>query len=264
MYGWKRGAGDPTQLQKLTTAIEVAGAWCILKGRTFFTPKAEAVLAVDKRPPVLYLRSFRDEKPDSVKLEGMGLYIDRSLEMKLAKYFRPFGPFVAIGSQQDSQPKLGAIRLMRSDDEWQIEIKNLMSRSANIVTAVGISQWIKWEINEIVTRNYVNKTIFMFPVTIYQGWRLKRKRKAEQDLRLKIFREALGTNLADQLKDGEFALSCVVMDNNVCVVVSKVPSSNAQVLALIVGHCLHAKYINSRLSQNSEDGHRARLRQSQL
>jgi hypothetical protein len=83
--------GNPLQLMQLSTLVEIGGALLVLKGRAYFTPKAETVLAIDKRTPVLYLRSFLDETPDTVQWSSASAFVDRSLEMKLARYFLPFG-----------------------------------------------------------------------------------------------------------------------------------------------------------------------------
>jgi len=248
---------SPPQLfQYASSAVGVFGAWCILKGRTFFTPKGEACLAIDQRQPILYLRSFQDEHSDAVSFFWPQPRIDRSTEMKLAKYFKPIGPFVAIGSPKDAQPKLGAIRLLRSDDKWQVEVASLMNNARNIVASVGISPWIKWEISEIVARKHLQKTLFMFPITLQWGSMFQRFRrwalaeswileeKAQEALRIKVLEESAGVKLQDQVAADEFVLSTVLLKSNLLVLVSKKPSSNALVLALIVAHSLQAKYQN--------------------
>ena len=106
----------------LLRLVQIVGVVGIFKGRSYFLPTAEAVLAVDRRSPILYLRSFLDEKPDIARYSGDLSHFDRSYEMKLSRYFSVFGPFVAIGSPKDKLPKLGALRLMRSEEEWQNEV----------------------------------------------------------------------------------------------------------------------------------------------
>jgi hypothetical protein len=221
------------QAQQLSLALEALGVWCILKGRTYFVPKAEAVLAIDTRQPILYLRSFLDEKPDYYSTKSS---IDRSTEMKTQKYFSPFGPLVAIGSKQDAQPKLGAIRLLRSDDDWQSEVKGLMERSSNIVAAVGLTDWIKWELQEITQRGHTEKTFFLFPVTNLKRWRPLKRLRQQQEERLNVFKEIIGLDIAPILENKEFILVCYKSKNGTHVVTTKKPSSNTQVMALAVAH----------------------------
>ena len=226
------GSGAPASLLRLidslTLGIEIIGALCIIKGRSYFLPRAEAVLAMDKRPPILYLRSFLDEKPKYLSFDWGGLRIDRSLEMKISKYFQVFGPLVAIGSPRDKVPKLGALRLMRSDEEWQTEVTGLMVASRWLVASVGVSSWIKWELSEIVSRGHLSKTVFLLPAT-------------QRDERIKALVDSLPmehNRALSQLPLTTPVLACVATLGNVTVLTCDSPSSNAQFVATIVGHHL--------------------------
>ena len=172
--------------------IVLSGFYCVQRGRKYFVPTAEAVLAIDKRDPILYLRSFLDDKAhafsDWIDIAGT------SVEMELSKYFRPFGPFVAIGSPEDRLPKLGAIRLMRSDGEWQKEVASLMASSRWIVAAVGSSGWIKWEISEIIAKTYLGKALFVFPDASFG-----RKRREQQERRFQTLAERIPTDFAAEV-----------------------------------------------------------------
>lgn len=57
------GKGNPNALLNLSTLVEIGGVLLILKGRAYFTPTPEAVLAIDKRAPILYLRSWGLGRP---------------------------------------------------------------------------------------------------------------------------------------------------------------------------------------------------------
>jgi hypothetical protein len=220
---------------KISTAIEVVGGLCLVKGRSYFLPTAEAVLALDKRDPILYLRSFADEGPSYKELTGGFQFLDRSLEMKLSRYFNSFGPFVAIGSQADRLPKLGAIRLRRSDQDWQDEVASLMADSRTIVAAVGITPWIKWELSEIVRRRYVDKTIFLFPVTAKSA----KERTKQQALRIQVMNELTQQEIDHEnlgLEKSELLLSLVVKGDRIIVITSKKFGSNDKFLAAIVAH----------------------------
>jgi hypothetical protein len=235
----RSGERIPAQLSQMGTAMELFGAFCLLKGRSYFLPTAEAVLALDARAPVLYLRSFLDEKPNYYEMTAGLRFFDRSIEMKLAKYFNSFGPFVAIGSQRDKVPKLGAIRLMRSDQDWRSEVTSLMASSHAIVAAVGLTPWIKWELSEIVARNYTSKTLFLFPVMTRFGFRIRRKRRKQQAERIEVLTEIMPADVRSQdfeLKKKEVLLAYVSNAGRKVAIVCRKPSSNAQFLAAILAH----------------------------
>jgi hypothetical protein len=222
-------------LQKVAKLIEIYGAFLVFKGRQYFVPKAEAILALDRRPPLLYLRSFLDEKPDIVNVQTGYVYVDRSLEMKLSRNFREVGPFVAIASPQDKLPKLGAARLTRTDDEWQGEVWRLMGEAQRIVALVGTSKWIRWEMGEIVARGYTAKTLFLVPVPRPWLWR----RKNEKEQRIEALSETLGLpagELTGKVAKRHSVLCTVMRNGEPLVLTSHVVHSNALFLAAMIGH----------------------------
>ena len=161
--------------------------------------------------------------------------------MKLARYFLPFGPFLAIGSPRDALPKLGAMRLIRSDDEWQGEVMTLMEKAQLILASVGSSEWIKWELAESLRRGFEDKSLFIFPVTIRSVWRLKRKRAAQQTERINTLRALYGPTEQpnyDILKPNEFLLAQVTTSAQTILLTSRLPGSNSQLLSVVVGHYL--------------------------
>jgi hypothetical protein len=151
-----RQAGQVIQL------INIAGAVLMLYARRRFLPNADAVLAIDRRSPVLYLRSFEDDEK-SVNKFNANLLIDYSFETRLSRNFLAFGPFVAVGSPRDQFPKLGAVRLSLSNNEWQGRVSALMEQSRIIIASIGRSTWIKWEIAELFNSGHWKKTIFVVP-----------------------------------------------------------------------------------------------------
>jgi hypothetical protein len=211
--------------------IVISGFYCVQRGRKYFVPTAEAVLAIDKRDPILYLRSFLDDKAhafsDWIDIAGT------SVEMELSKYFRPFGPFVAIGSPEDRLPKLGAIRLMRSDGEWQKEVASLMASSRWIVAAVGSSRWIKWEISEIIAKTYLGKALLVFPDAS-----LGRKRREQQERRFQTLAELIPTDFAAEvahLDKSEF-LEAYVHKTDKTVLITCHDDLSSPFLSAVVAH----------------------------
>lgn len=233
--------GNSSQLLQLSTLVEIGGALLVLKGRAYFVPKAEAVLAIDKRTPIVYLRSFTDEAVDTVHWTANSAFVDRSFEMKLARYFLPFGPFLAIGSPRDALPKLGALRLMRSDAEWQGEVMTLMERSQLLVASVGTSKWIKWELAESLRRGFENKSLFIFPLTMHRGRRAKQKQAAQHEERINTLKALYSPSESPDyktLRPKEFLLVQVGAQAQTILLTTHKPGSNSLVLAVVIGHYL--------------------------
>jgi hypothetical protein len=94
-----------------------------VSARTYFAPAIENLLTTDRRSPVLFLRSFFDERGWAENSMQPGVAIlDYSLEAQHAEHFGHIGPFIAVGSprwRDRNAPHVGAARAQLSNDEWQ-------------------------------------------------------------------------------------------------------------------------------------------------
>ena len=106
-------------------------AWLMIKliqlGRRLQVPTADEVLARDARPPVLYLRSFRDDDATHAVFERWLLRLNYRSEEELAATFAEVGPLVAVGRPGEVLPHLGAARFYFRDDEWKDRVAELMA-----------------------------------------------------------------------------------------------------------------------------------------
>jgi hypothetical protein len=103
----------PTESEKalnvlrMTNQLTLLGFFLLVRARRYFQVSVDSLLAVDKRPPILFLRSFDDDERQKYADSRRAL-LDFSLETRLANHFHRFGPFIAIGSPKESVPQLGA------------------------------------------------------------------------------------------------------------------------------------------------------------
>jgi len=144
---------------------------------------ADHLLEYDQRPPILFLRSFKDDDRKIWMARQGG---DRSLvgfEDALSEIFFRIGPFIALGSGQDLIPQLGAARTYRDDTVWQAKAKHWMKDATWILYMLGSTESLKWEIAQITLDKLVGKTIFLFPPNVREDdfpWvtkaRLKKRR----------------------------------------------------------------------------------------
>lgn len=141
------------------TPLSLLGLWTVALGLAWVTvnlvqlgrrlqvPGAAAVLARDSRPPVLYLRSFRDDDATHRSFERWLLRVNyRSEEEELAATFADVGPLVAVGRPGEVLPHLGAARFYFRDDEWKDRVAELLSKASVVLLRVGGSRGLIWEL----------------------------------------------------------------------------------------------------------------------
>ena len=118
---------------------------------------ADEAMALDPRPPVLYLRSFQDDgvsmfaeasTPARRLLKALSL---PTSEEYTATILARIGPLIAIGKPDEPLPELGAARLYVAHDQWQRKVTELMQRAALVVVRVGASPGVLWEIEQALS-----------------------------------------------------------------------------------------------------------------
>jgi hypothetical protein len=122
------------------------------------------------RPPVLYLRSFHDDK---IKMRARAANGRSNLERVLKIRFEEvitdhlwrYGPVVAIGKPGEKLPPLGAARDYVSDEHWQQKVEQLMLAASLIVIVLGRTEGLAWELGKIIELRLVRKLVVLFPPT---------------------------------------------------------------------------------------------------
>ena len=94
-------------MMKVTQQLNLLAFFLIVRARRHFQVSADSLLAVDKRPPILFLRSFTDDERQHYGNSERAL-LDFSLETRLANHFQRFGPFIAVGSPKETLPEPGS------------------------------------------------------------------------------------------------------------------------------------------------------------
>jgi hypothetical protein len=141
--------------QALTVGLFFTGAWFFNRGRRMRLPSLKEALDEDKRPPILFLRSFNDEdmalpkqkesrsiNPQVWQHLGIAIILlvprfirflmgreTTRLEEHLGWFFRERGPFVAIGKPGDRIITPGAARAYLGKEDWRVFVDELMVRS---------------------------------------------------------------------------------------------------------------------------------------
>ncbi len=131
--------------------------------------RAEEVIRTDTRPPVLYLRSFKDDKMIARAIGFMSI----EQEMKLALF--DIGPFIAFAEPNTEPPDPGAARLYASQDHWRAEACEEMSKAQLVIMRMGDSPSFWWEVREAIGRVRPERLVFLIPpekiALEYEGFR---------------------------------------------------------------------------------------------
>jgi hypothetical protein len=154
----------PPELRFLNFAANacfVGTCYFLLRARIKLQPTAESVLSVDRREPVLFLRSFVDDERVRF-LQAERALFDFSLEARLATHFFKTGPFIAVDSPNHTAA-MGAARASLTDAEWQGTVLEWVRAARLIVLLAGVSHWICWEMRRIVELGYSRKLVILMP-----------------------------------------------------------------------------------------------------
>jgi hypothetical protein len=162
------------EVLRVVQQLNVLAFFLIVRARRYFQVSADSLLSADKRPPVLFLRSFGDDERQHYANSQRAL-LDFSLETRLANHFHRFGPFIAIGSPRETIPQPGAARVLLRDDEWQERVLEWMKSSYLIIMYCGTTRWVNWELRQVIESGRATSLILMFPEI--KGWRPSRRRQ---------------------------------------------------------------------------------------
>ncbi len=122
------------------------------RGFRYDAISAAEILSQDTRPPVVYLRSFRqdDDRLYPLWMRFIVFFVAMNFEQILAAILNPVGPFVAIGRPAEGVPELGAARMYFAGDEWREQIRAFMQRARLVVIRLGITDNVWWEVEQAV------------------------------------------------------------------------------------------------------------------
>ncbi len=140
-----------------------------LRGKRHEVPSAEEVMALDPRPPVIYMRSFKDDPAAAQIMAGAQIgwafifgALDTEEEM-LAKVLHNFGPMISIGKPGEELPELGAARMYVSEAEWHAKVEHLMKGASLVVLRLGQTEGFWWELEQSIRQINPHELIVLVP-----------------------------------------------------------------------------------------------------
>lgn len=155
--------------------VAYAGFRCLGFAKRYEVRTADQVLIDDPRPPVLYLRSFKDDARVA-RQTGVAGFTLSTEETELAQMVHGLGPLVAIGKPGEPIAWAGAARKYVGD-EWKDSVRSLMREARLVILRAGATAGLSWEIAESVKCVRPERLIFLIPLRRrqYEGFRSKVK-----------------------------------------------------------------------------------------
>ena len=148
----------------LLFATAGGGMWVL--ARRMVAPTLWQVTRTDHRSPIVFLRSFEDERVTVGRRAGMTILQQStvSLERVIADVADKFGPLVALGRPGEKLPPLGAAReYLGTDADWQTEIAEYMRRATALIVMLGKTPGLDWEIEWILNSGMLPKVLLVLP-----------------------------------------------------------------------------------------------------
>jgi hypothetical protein len=139
-------------------------------GQRLLAASAREVLERDERPPVLYLRSFDEDRlylPATWSRRGLIARLSpirrRRFEEVLVTLMDQAGPVVAVSPPGTRLAPLGAARITLSNDEWQDQVRQWAGQSQMLVlgaTPSEIRDGYRWEL-ELVSQHLPTRPLLL-------------------------------------------------------------------------------------------------------
>jgi len=162
--------------------------------KNFQVISADDLLAKDKRPFVLYLRSFEFDSvaainhktPIAVTDAALGMAFQtvtaKTYEETLAKTFSVIDPCIAIGKPGLELPIAGFSRKKLSMDDWQAEVKKFMRQAALIIICAGNTEGDLWELKQAKENVPLQRLLILITQHTSDDWWKHAKEVFGQDL----------------------------------------------------------------------------------
>jgi hypothetical protein len=135
---------------------------------------AHQLMLRDARPPVLYLRSFGDDRLKLLTATlGRPSLIERftlrrfdAFEEVIVRHLSRLGPVIAVNPPGTKLAPLGAARETIDSADWQSVVAAWMARSIMIVFVAPpgqVTQGLRWELETVSANRHWNKTLLVVP-----------------------------------------------------------------------------------------------------
>lgn len=162
LFGMKASELGPTWI-----SLGVIGVALLRVAQPYWAASATEAVAVDSRPPVLFLRSFKDDSL-SVKEDlryGLAqlLRVRRTFEEVIAGALARWGPVLAVGRPGEELPPVGASREYLEHDTWLREVQERAAKAIAIVVVLGRTAGLRDELQLVARAGHLRKVVLLIP-----------------------------------------------------------------------------------------------------
>lgn len=143
--------------------LGIAGMRSLGRAKRFEASTGYKVLEEDQRPPVVYLRSFKDDARAAHRISMAGLRVNTE-EGELADLVKHIGPLVAIGRPGEELPFFGAARVYVGQDDWQKRVRELLSNAPMVILRAGSTAGLWWEVEQCAKYVMPRRLVVLVPL----------------------------------------------------------------------------------------------------
>jgi hypothetical protein len=193
--------GDFSLTSVVVAAMLTAFTWPLViamfrSSHMFRAKTAATVLRKDPRSPVLYLRSFQDDK-STRKATRIGSLTTE--EQAVAAIAASIGPFVSLGRADRT---LGAARAEVADADWRPAVIWLLAHAGLVVLRCGTGESLFWEFEQAVKILRPEQLIVLVPAdeNTYRQFRDKADKIMQHPLPQLSIRRRAGEQLAAAIR----------------------------------------------------------------
>jgi hypothetical protein len=167
-------------------------------------------LGLDPGETTLFLRSFDDDdlrlpagaSPRRGLLDAWTIRATDRFEEIVSWELAAQRPMVAVSDRS----ALGAARIQVDSDQWRTWVRDRQDAAPLIVVVVGGSDGLAWEIEQIIRRGHLPKTLFIMPPvptnTVAERWQWLQRLFTENGRPLAVTAEAQTAGLAFVIDPG--------------------------------------------------------------
>lgn len=113
---------------------------------------------------ILYLRDFVVDGIRSAQVKVgyfTSSFLDTNFETELSLIVSKVGRFIAVGVPSPSGD-VGADRYIVENEEWKDRVTDLMEKSSMILIRPSLSVGLIWELEQLIKKGYLNKTVICY------------------------------------------------------------------------------------------------------
>ncbi|MEM7273459.1 MAG: hypothetical protein AAF547_10300 [Actinomycetota bacterium] len=151
--------------------VTICGAVVYRLARRVGKASAKRVTETDVRPPVLYLRSFEDDRlpiPTAATsrrpfFEAFSILGREPFEETVAWQLEQFGPVIGVLPPGSDRATLGSAKESLPQAEWQPLVLERMAEASTIVVVLAETEGLAWEMEQILGQRFASKTLFVVP-----------------------------------------------------------------------------------------------------